>query len=119
MIVETQNNGKTWFLNPAEQTLYNLNVIDFSRQFELAVKNNGEVEKHFSLRYDLSCFKHNVSHKNSYLGNEFFFYDSELPFDDFCTRFCDVKIHYLELQKSVSFDFVVANFKDYYNTLFK
>jgi hypothetical protein len=116
---KTETDEITWFLNASERMLYNLNVIDFSEQFNLVVKKCGEVEKHYSIRYDLSCFIHNVSNKNSYVANNFFFFNSDVPFDDFCTRFCDVKIYYLELDKEVSLDYVVKNFNDYSNVLFK
>ena len=73
---KTETDEITWFLNASERMLYNLNVIDFSEQFNLVVKKCGEVEKHYSIRYDLSCFIHNVSNKNSYVANNFFFFNS-------------------------------------------
>jgi hypothetical protein len=118
MLLKSDTETK-WYLTPYEQAIYRLNVIDFSNQFNLATLKNGDLTKLFSLKYDLSCYKHNVTIKNSVYDNEFEFFDNDYPYGDFCVRFADVKIDKLVLNKRVTLQNVVDNFLEYNEYLFK
>jgi hypothetical protein len=106
-----------WYLTPYEQAIYRLNIIDFSNQFNLANQANGEITKLFSIKYDLSCYRHNVTVEGSL--DEFEFFDNDYQKNDFCVRFADVKIDKLVLKKKVTLQYVVNNFSTYDEHLFK